>query len=1099
VACEIRAQAPRKHTGRQGAGQLDPPLSYHGRVSPTPPEVTVIVRTKDRLNLLPEALASIAAQSGVSAEVVVVNDGGSAVEGAVAAVRGHLPIKVVELRPGRGRCAAANAGLGAARGTWVGFLDDDDLLAPDALRALIASAGGDRAIPYGKIAAHRIDAQGTRSLRRTFDRPFDLTALLFENFIPIHACLVPAAELRAVGGMDEGLEVFEDWDLFLRLSDRLPFRFVARDVGEYRLFDDAFIVGRGGSQLQARGRLAVIRKHHWRFTADRLAGIRRFVTEDLVPGLSDEEAADVRGKLLHLEGAVRLLDKAAAVERAPLVSVVIPNYNGRHHLERCLPALAATADVPTETIVVDNGSTDGSVRWLAESWPGLRVLDLGRNLGFGEANRRGVAAARGRYVAFLNSDTVVEPSWLEELLIPMEADDEIAASCATLRLAGLPGVLNARGGGMTSLGYGFDIDYMVPEERPPVAARSGPRWHDVLFPTCAAAVMRAEEFVSCGGFDPAFFMYHEDVDLGWRLWLLGRRVVVCDDAVVAHAFGGTSRSEKGLRWKEVLGMRHNLRSLLKHDEAASLVRVARGIAGVWWRARAFRQAAAVLSWNATRLPGTLAARWRLQRRRTRRDRELLDRGLVSGARYPAPSPVPPETTDAASWLLSPTLLPGWPSGATRLGAGWFAAEKLAGERARWTCGHAEAYLRVAPRAAGTLTVSLQIGALRPGERVTVACNGAVVATTPTTGSWQSVAVPARADDEGLLHVTLRSPVWVPHYDRDDWDFRVLGCAVRRIRFHAGDPAPPPPCSVSVVIPTYNRWTILARTLAALEAQTHGDLQVIVVDDGSDDATWQGLRAWADAGGARVNAAILRQANAKQGQARNAGLQHATGDLVLFLGDDIVPEPEFVEAHVAKHRELGEPCAVIGLTDWDRGAMRVTPFLDFVNQEGAQFAFSLLADGGDAPYTCLYTSNVSLPRAALGDTPFDPAFTSYGWEDVELGYRLARRGLRIVYTSNAVARHCHPTTMGEFLRRQRQVGRAAGSLFALHPELEGDEFMPPCRPRFALRVGAPVLAGLRPLLRLADRASLRMPGRVYRAALLAAYFSGRRETARAGRR
>jgi len=88
-------------------------------------------------------------------------------------------------------------------------------------------------------------------------------------------------------------------------------------------------------------------------------------------------------------------------ERTDAVSIIIANFNGRHHLERCLPALYATTAARFEVIVADNGSSDGSLEWLGERRPQVRVLPLGANLGFGEANRRGVAAGRGGYVASL--------------------------------------------------------------------------------------------------------------------------------------------------------------------------------------------------------------------------------------------------------------------------------------------------------------------------------------------------------------------------------------------------------------------------------------------------------------------------------------------------------------------------------------------------------------------------------------------------------------------------------------------------------------------------------------------------------------------------
>ncbi|MDD5564278.1 MAG: glycosyltransferase, partial [Thermoanaerobaculaceae bacterium] len=573
----------------------------------------------------------------------------------------------------------------------------------------------------------------------------------------------------------------------------------------------------------------------------------------------------------------------------PLVSVVVVNFNGRHHLERCLPSLFATVEAEFEVIVADNGSSDGSVEWLAERWPQARVLALGKNLGFGRANGRGVQVARGEFVAFLNNDTVVEPGWLAALLEPLRADPEVAASCATLRLLEFPELLNARGGTMTSAGYGYDIDFMVPVERRPVAHDTGP-WRDVLFPTAAAALIRKREFLAAGGFDPAMFMYHEDVDLGVRLWLLGRRVVVCDRALVYHAFGGTSHQAHGLRWRERLGMRHNVRTLLKCYRPLSVLRAAKRIARIWLAHRAFGQAFWVCWWNLCHLPTTLTQRRRLQKRRVRNEGDLYRRGLITGAAWPPPSPQPPaalDTQTTAGWIVTATLLPGRHSAMGRLGAGWYGPDRLAGDTVRWTCGLAECWLRVEAGQAGHLAVELSLGAGAPATSVALTCNGERVEAQAGSG-WTAVSLPARADAQGLLRVTVESPPWVPHPIRGDWDFRTLGCAVRAVRFRPAAPPPPAadPC-VSVVVPTFNRWPILERALAALAAQTYRKFEAIVVDDGSTDGTWERLQAWQRANTGRIDLKVLHQENLKPGRARNLALRHAGGDLVLFLGDDII--------------------------------------------------------------------------------------------------------------------------------------------------------------------------------------------------------------------
>ena len=103
---------------------------------------------------------------------------------------------------------------------------------------------------------------------------------------------------------------------------------------------------------------------------------------------------------------------AAAVSDGPTVSIVIVSWNGRQHLEGCLTAVAAQHGVDFETILVDNASTDGTAAFVRERFPWVQVVTLDRNLGFAGGNNAGVRAARGRYVALLNNDTMVDAGWL---------------------------------------------------------------------------------------------------------------------------------------------------------------------------------------------------------------------------------------------------------------------------------------------------------------------------------------------------------------------------------------------------------------------------------------------------------------------------------------------------------------------------------------------------------------------------------------------------------------------------------------------------------------------------------------------------------------
>jgi GT2 family glycosyltransferase len=126
-------------------------------------------------------------------------------------------------------------------------------------------------------------------------------------------------------------------------------------------------------------------------------------------------------------------------------------------------------------------------------------------------------------------------------------------------------------------------------------------------------------------------------------------------------------------------------------------------------------------------------------------------------------------------------------------------------------------------------------------------------------------------------------------------------------------------------------------------------------------------------------------------------------------------------------------AVIGYTAW-HPAVQVTPFLRYLNEQGLQFGFALIKDPENVPFNFCYSSNLSVPRQWLPADPFDEAFPYAAWEDVELGYRLSRQGLQLVYASDAIVRHRHLVRFEAFAQRQEKAGRSAVIFYRKHLEL-----------------------------------------------------------------
>ena len=234
---------------------------------------------------------------------------------------------------------------------------------------------------------------------------------------------------------------------------------------------------------------------------------------------------------------------------------------------------------------------------------------------------------------------------------------------------------------------------------------------------------------------------------------------------------------------------------------------------------------------------------------------------------------------------------------------------------------------------------------------------------------------------------------------------------------------------SVVIPTWNRLDMLLRVLDALDAQVGAPpFEVIVIDDGSKDATAQVVSQ-------RKGITFRSQPNGGPGRARNHGVSLATGKIVVFIGDDTVPEPRFLAEHARVHREANDDpmVAALGYTGWPPGE-RVTAFMDYINDYGLQFGYKLIKDGDVVPFNFFYTSNISIDREVLAAHPFDTTFPAAAWEDIELAYRLESKGLKIRYNARAVTRHYHPMNVDSFARRQYTVGKSGAIFFQKHPEL-----------------------------------------------------------------
>ena len=235
------------------------------------------------------------------------------------------------------------------------------------------------------------------------------------------------------------------------------------------------------------------------------------------------------------EGAVKDPGSDTNPDRAapPLVSVIIPNWNGLHHLPACLDALRAQTYSHTEVILVDNGSTDGSQAFVTEHYPEVRLLPLERNLGLTGGNNLGFEVSGGEILISLNNDTEAHPRFVEALVRALVEHPEAGMAAAKMLLFDRRDRIHSAGDGYGRDGIPFNRGVWQRDE----GQFREPGW---IFGGCGGAVAyRRTMLDDIGTFDESFFMYCEDVDLNWRAQLAGWRCWYAPQAIVYHKLSAT--------------------------------------------------------------------------------------------------------------------------------------------------------------------------------------------------------------------------------------------------------------------------------------------------------------------------------------------------------------------------------------------------------------------------------------------------------------------------------------------------------------------------------------------------------------------------------
>ena len=249
---------------------------------------------------------------------------------------------------------------------------------------------------------------------------------------------------------------------------------------------------------------------------------------------------------------------------APLVAIITVAYDSERCIGALLSSLAADREsgVRTRVYVIDNASADKTRDVVRKAKPRVTLIENSANAGYGAANNRAASVAiedGAEYLAFVNPDARVSPGWLTPIVARLAARPDLACVQPRIMLAADPDRANSLGNRIHFLGFGFTAGY---GERYEPGAALAP----CSYASGCACVFRAADFAAAGGFDPGFFLYHEDQDLGWRLRQAGKAIEVEAESVVYHDYrydGGGSKFyflERN-RWAFLL-IHYRLRTLL---------------------------------------------------------------------------------------------------------------------------------------------------------------------------------------------------------------------------------------------------------------------------------------------------------------------------------------------------------------------------------------------------------------------------------------------------------------------------------------------------------------------------------------------------------
>ncbi len=251
----------------------------------------------------------------------------------------------------------------------------------------------------------------------------------------------------------------------------------------------------------------------------------------------------------------------------PLVSIILINYNGLVDLEECVNSIFNLNYDNFEVILVDNNSSDDSVQFVKQNYPNIQIIQLRKNYGFTKANNIGASKSKGRYILLLNIDTYVDKNWLKELVKAAQESRKVGVVGSKIYYYNEKEIIDFAGGSSniygraSHIGMSYkDCEFLNKKKK--------------TFYICGASLLiKREAYNIIGLFDPKYFGYYDDVDLCWRTWMAGYKVIYAPKSFLYHKI---SSSFKSTERKKYLSEKNRLRTILRNYELKTLFKILPG-------------------------------------------------------------------------------------------------------------------------------------------------------------------------------------------------------------------------------------------------------------------------------------------------------------------------------------------------------------------------------------------------------------------------------------------------------------------------------------------------------------------------------------------